>query len=263
MLDTVFSKRFTRLSSKISQPSDEHLENQLHFLLLFTAAAARRHHHPSVCPRVEIRRRLSWQTAYGHQEKRRREREGRGAWIYDVCNLCEVLAPPLLPNLKGTTKRLRPSLVNKRWKNYILLPAAGSKTQFLLLLFTKPGRSLLVVPCTCIFWLYVSTFWKDHLDIPCSWPHPMEGRNISCNAALHNGEHMRQERLKRLLLRFDASCSRLASNHYWTVWHHLGFLMMDQNTWSSSFKLNTTNSITSQGDILLWAHILIRVGVTL
>ena len=50
---------------------------------------------------------------------------------------------------QGITKRLRPGLVNERRKYSILLPAAGSRTQFFHLLFTKPGRSLLAEPCTC------------------------------------------------------------------------------------------------------------------
>ena len=49
--------------------------------------------------------------------------------------------------VQGSAKRLRPGLENKRWKNCVLLPAAGSRTQFFLLLFTKPGRSLLAEPC--------------------------------------------------------------------------------------------------------------------
>ena len=48
----------------------------------------------------------------------------------------------------GTTKRLQPGLVNKRRKHCVPLPAAGWRTQFFHLLFTKPGRSLFVVPCT-------------------------------------------------------------------------------------------------------------------
>ena len=53
--------------------------------------------------------------------------------------------------IQGTTKRLRPGLVNKRRKICVPLPAAGRRTQFFHLLFTKPGRSLLVVPCSFPF----------------------------------------------------------------------------------------------------------------
>ena len=35
-----------------------------------------------------------------------------------------------------------------RRKNCVLLPAADRRTQFFLLIFTKPGRSLLAEPCT-------------------------------------------------------------------------------------------------------------------
>ena len=50
--------------------------------------------------------------------------------------------------VQGTTKRRLPGSVNVRKKNCVLLPAAGSRTQFFHLIFTKPGRRLLVVPCT-------------------------------------------------------------------------------------------------------------------
>ena len=50
--------------------------------------------------------------------------------------------------VQGTTKRLRPGLGNKRRKNCAPLLAAGRRTQIFPLLFTKLGRSLLVVPCT-------------------------------------------------------------------------------------------------------------------
>ena len=53
-----------------------------------------------------------------------------------------------IDTLQGSAKRLRPGLVNKRRKNSVLLPAAGRRTQFFLLIFTKPGRSLLAKPCT-------------------------------------------------------------------------------------------------------------------
>ena len=49
--------------------------------------------------------------------------------------------------LQGSAKRLRPGLVNMRRTNCVLLPAAGRRTQFVLLIFTKPGRSLLAEPC--------------------------------------------------------------------------------------------------------------------
>ena len=59
----------------------------------------------------------------------------------------QQLSPNLGTPVHGTTKRLRPGLVNKRRKNCIPLPAAGRRTQFFQLLFTKPGRSLLAEPC--------------------------------------------------------------------------------------------------------------------
>ena len=50
--------------------------------------------------------------------------------------------------IQGSAKRLRPGLVNMRRKNCVLLPAAGRRTQFFLLIFTKPGWSLLAEPCS-------------------------------------------------------------------------------------------------------------------
>ena len=50
-------------------------------------------------------------------------------------------------SVQGSAKRLRPGLVNMRRKICVLLPAAGRRTQFFLLTFTKPGRSLLAEPC--------------------------------------------------------------------------------------------------------------------
>ena len=50
--------------------------------------------------------------------------------------------------LQGSAKRLRPGLVNMRRKYCVLLPAAGRRMQFFLLIFSKPGRSLFAEPCT-------------------------------------------------------------------------------------------------------------------
>ena len=50
--------------------------------------------------------------------------------------------------IQGSAKRLRPGLVNMRRNNCVLLPAAGRRTQYFLLIFTKPGRSLFAEPCS-------------------------------------------------------------------------------------------------------------------
>ena len=49
---------------------------------------------------------------------------------------------------RGITKRLRPGSVNLRRKNCALVPTAGRRLQFFLLIFTKTCQSLLGVPCT-------------------------------------------------------------------------------------------------------------------
>ena len=72
--------------------------------------------------------------------------------------------------LQGTTKRLRPGLVNMRKKNCVLLPAAGMGTQFFHIIFTKPGRSLLVVPCRDC-----QTF-RDHVISSSPWLSLLCGR---------------------------------------------------------------------------------------
>ena len=72
------------------------------------------------------------------------------AWWRDTSKWATLFLRRWSANLQGTAKRLRPGLVNKRWKNCVLLPVAGSGTQFCHLLFTKPGLSLLVVPCTWV-----------------------------------------------------------------------------------------------------------------
>ena len=51
--------------------------------------------------------------------------------------------------LQGITKIFWQGLVN-RWKNYVLLPVAGRKMEFFHLIFTEPGRSLLVLPCITV-----------------------------------------------------------------------------------------------------------------
>ena len=50
-------------------------------------------------------------------------------------------------DIQGWILCCAPGSVNMRRENCVFLPAAGRKTQFLLLIFTKPGRSLLAEPC--------------------------------------------------------------------------------------------------------------------
>ena len=57
------------------------------------------------------------------------------------------------PFVQVITKRLWPGLVYMRRENCIFLTAAGRRTQFFLLIFNKPGRSLLVVPCNSVSFL--------------------------------------------------------------------------------------------------------------
>ena len=52
-----------------------------------------------------------------------------------------------IQRLQGWPKRWTPGSVNMRWKSCVLLPAAGSRTQFFLLTFTETGVHLLGHPC--------------------------------------------------------------------------------------------------------------------
>ena len=67
--------------------------------------------------------------------------------IYQTTHFTRGLLYALIWELQGSAKRLRPGLENMRRKNRVLLPAAGRRTQFFLLIFTKPGRSLFAEPC--------------------------------------------------------------------------------------------------------------------
>ena len=64
----------------------------------------------------------------------------------------KILAPNtqayLWLSVQGTTVRLQPGLVIKKRKNCVALLAAGRRTHIYHLMFTKPDRSLYVVPCT-------------------------------------------------------------------------------------------------------------------
>ena len=65
-------------------------------------------------------------------------------------------------HIQGTTKRLRPALVNMRWKNTVLFPAAGRRTQFFLLI-PNLAEAFFVVPCTGsivkdLKWLWFNLF---------------------------------------------------------------------------------------------------------
>ena len=51
--------------------------------------------------------------------------------------------------IQGTTKRLRPGLVDKRRKNCVWLPAAARRTQFFHPIFTEPRAHHKVHSCIC------------------------------------------------------------------------------------------------------------------
>ena len=57
---------------------------------------------------------------------------------------------PIGPTLQGCPKRWTPGSVIMRRKNYVLLLAAGRRTQLFHLIFTKPGVHLLGHPCRWI-----------------------------------------------------------------------------------------------------------------
>ena len=52
--------------------------------------------------------------------------------------------------IQGCTKRLFPGCVKMGWKNCVLLPAVGKQNATFSPNFTKPGKSLLEVPCTSV-----------------------------------------------------------------------------------------------------------------
>ena len=54
-------------------------------------------------------------------------------------------------SVQGWAKVRFPGSVNMRWKSCVLLPAAGRRTQFFHLIFTKPGKHTLAHPCTKIY----------------------------------------------------------------------------------------------------------------
>ena len=56
--------------------------------------------------------------------------------------------PSLRWTIQGCTKRLFPGFVKLGEKVAFCLPNAGRRTQFFHLIFTQPGKSLLVQPCT-------------------------------------------------------------------------------------------------------------------
>ena len=85
------------------------------------------------------------------------------------CLLQATATAPLLPHtIQGSAKRLRPGLVNMRRKNCVLLPAAGKRTQYFHLMFTKPGRSLLAEPCSASFSYLLFKCWGPALQLPIS-----------------------------------------------------------------------------------------------
>ena len=60
-----------------------------------------------------------------------------------------MLAMPVQSRVQGTTKRLRPDLVNKRRNNCVPLPAAGRRTQLIHLIFSEPWKHTCAGPCIC------------------------------------------------------------------------------------------------------------------
>ena len=72
---------------------------------------------------------------------------GDASGPYVVPGGFQVLPGGCLVVIQGWAKVGFPGSVNIRWKIYVLLPAAGSRTQFFLLIFTEPGKHTLAHPC--------------------------------------------------------------------------------------------------------------------
>ena len=74
-----------------------------------------------------------------------------------------------------------------RRKNCVLLPAAGRRTQFFLLIFTKPGRSLLAEPCrflTLSLALILTYSVSDPIDRPDADPPLLVSLSLSLSVPL-------------------------------------------------------------------------------